>query len=140
MSEVSENAPIQAGGVGKHFASLDFTTEKDRGLLRTAMKWWPARYRGLDDEFKAETVKDLQISRETARKVAANPETADMALRACATLSSVAKTVVMMEDQVQKDQHLQDKNARLDAGLLTERVAVEPVIGRKAILPPEARP
>ncbi len=135
MSEITQS-PIVSGGAGDVFASIDAVDEKDRGMIRKAMERWPKRWRGLSDDFKASVVDDLQLARKVAREVASNAESADMALRACATLSSVAKTVTAMEDQVQRDDHLADKNARLDAGLLTERVAVEPVIGRKAILPP----
>ena len=131
MIEGNGNAPIGAGGAGitKNF---DMTTDKDRGTIRNLSERWPARWRGVSSEFKEQIVKDLSAASDTAR-VKLQSETE--ALGAANTLASIARTVVAMEAQQPADDHLQDKNARLDAGLATERLAVEPVILRKAINP-----
>jgi hypothetical protein len=47
----------------------------------------------------------------------------------------VSKTLVVIEGQNQTDDHLADKNDRLDQGKLTERVAVEPVILERPVRP-----
>jgi hypothetical protein len=43
-------------------------------------------------------------------------------------MSSVVKTAVQMEAQQQADDHLADKNSRLDDGKATERVAMVPTV------------
>ena len=47
-----------------------------------------------------------------------------------------AAVIVSMTKQNQDDDHLADKNARLDAGQATERIAMEPVITRRPVVPP----
>ena len=80
---------------------------------------WPKRWRGLSESFKERCVRDLEWAAEQAR-LANDP------LEGAKVLTSVAKVAVQMEAQQQADEHLADKNARLDAGLATERLAVAP--------------
>ncbi len=132
MSETALN-PIPAGGAGEVFASIDSSNVKDQALIRQAVKNWPKRWRGLTDDFKDKVISGLDIGLEVASRTAKTTESSDFAIRAASAIASIGKTVAMMEKQMQDDEHLQDKNTRLDAGLATERVAVEPVIIRKAI-------
>jgi len=77
------------------------------------MTRWPNRWRGLTDSFKERVVRDLEWAAEQARM-------ADDPIAGAKVMASVAKTVVAMEGQQQADDHLADKNARLDAGKPTE--------------------
>jgi len=113
---------------GAKSSSIDATNEKDRGLIRQAMKNWPKRWGGLDAEFKAQIVEDLKVA-------SASAKTLDDPQAAAQILVSVAKTAVAMEGQQQADDHLADKNERLDAGLLTENCA-----GQIFVIPPPTLP
>ena len=119
MSEPYPQAtpPVNAGGV----SAIDLTDEKDRGMVRNAMRHWPRRWAGITADRKAAFVDGLVEANEAARKLVKDGE-ADIVLKAAGTLASVARTAAMMEAQVQADEHLEDKNARIDAGLATDRV------------------
>lgn len=110
MSEINGQGLPATPPVG---GAIDVTTLKDQGLVRRAMKEWPRRWRGLSDSFKERCVRDLEWAAEQAR-MASDP------LEGAKVLASVTKTVVAMEAQQQADDHLADKNARLDAGKPTE--------------------
>jgi hypothetical protein len=101
--------------------AIDATNPKDQALIRNAIKEWPKRWRGLTDSFKERCVRDMEWAAEQAR-LAPDP------LEGAKVLTSIAKTVVAMEGQQQADDHLADKNSRLDSGLATERISVAPVI------------
>lgn len=108
-----------AGGGGA--SALNLTTEKDRGLARTAMRRWPKRWRGLSEEFKERCVKELQVALDEANE-ADKPEVA------AGIRVSAVKTAVMMEGQHQADDHLDEKYNRLDHGQDTESVAHRAVL------------
>lgn len=114
QDNTNDSVPIAQGG-----GSLDLTTDADRALVHKAMVRWPKRWRGLSESFKERCVRDLEWAAEQAR-LANDP------LEGAKVLTSVAKVAVQMEAQQQADEHLADKNARLDAGLATERLAVAP--------------
>lgn len=105
---------------GGRVSSLDLRDPKDMALARTAMKRWPKRWRGLTDEFKDQCLSDLSAASDAARVKLLDSEAA---LEAAKVLAAVAKTAVAMEAQVQADEHLEEKNDRLDAGMVTDRVA-----------------
>ncbi len=72
--------------------------------------------------------------------VLVNGDVIDVERQDIANAQAIAAARILIEaDKLdQADAHLSDKNARLDAGLATERTAVEGVILRQAILPPKA--
>lgn len=113
---------------GQGQSSIDATQETDRAMIRHAVRNWPRRWAGLDDEFKRQVVKDLGMASDHARTL---PDP----IAAAQILVSVAKTAAMMEGQHQADEHLADKNARLDAGKLTENIA-----GQVFVIPPPVIP
>ena len=117
------NAPIEGGGV--RAPALDMTTEKDRGMVRMAANRWPKRWRGLTPEFKDRLCEDLLLAANIARRVGESTVDDEVALKAANALASVVKTGYSMEAQIQADEHLQDKNERLDAGKLTESVGAQ---------------
>ena len=79
-------------------SSIDLTDPKDRGLIRTAMTWWPKRWRGLSPEFKDRCVDQLT----TAIDEVGNVD--DLAKRV-ATRVDIVRTAAMLEGQNQKDEH-----------------------------------
>lgn len=106
--------PTTPGG-----GSIDMTNERDRGLVRQAIKNWPRRWRKLSPEFLDKMVDDLEWARQQAMS---NPATEDDPLNGAKVILSVVKTVAMMEGQHQIDDHKQDTNDRLDAGKNTANV------------------
>lgn len=114
---------IERGGADS--PALDMTTEKDRGTVRMATKRWPKRWRGLTPEFKDRLCEDLLLAANIARRVGESTCDDEVALKAANALASVVKTGHAMEAQEQADEHLADKNARLDAGQLTENVGLQ---------------
>jgi hypothetical protein len=113
-------APNLSGG------AIDATNPKDQALIRNAIKEWPKRWRGLTDSFKERCVRDMEWAAEQARM-------APDALEGAKVLTSIAKTVVAMEGQQQADDHLADKNSRIDSGLATERISVAPQVTYRGI-------
>lgn len=94
--------PSQSNAVDKPEQSaetaIDATTERDRGLLRKAMRDWPRRWRGLTPELKDRFTDDLKLASEAARAATeSNP------LEAAKVLASVTRTGAMMEAQQQTD-------------------------------------
>lgn len=107
-------AQIAAGGAG---TSLDMASEKDRALIRTAMKRWPKRWRGLTDAHKDSFANGLVVANEAAVKMIADPtHDPDLRLKAISAAASCARTAVMMEGQNQADEHEEEKCRRLDSG------------------------
>lgn len=100
-SSVAEKTPPAPGGAD---SALDLTTEKDRGLVRTATKRWPARWRGLSPEFKDKCVEQLNKAMEEVGQVQ------DLEKRV-SLRASLTKTATLMVGQEQKDDH---KEADLD--------------------------
>ena len=110
---------------GTPTSSLDPSDEKARGLVRKAIaQRWP----GLDEKARGEFVEGLKVANEAMQKgVKAANSVADAAAAARA-LASIVKTAAAMEQQQQADDHLADKNDRLDTGKLTDRVGMEPIV------------
>ena len=103
--------------------TLDLTDEKDRGLVREAMKRWPRRWRGLTEAVKEEMAASLRAANSVAIQLAQSPDPS-VALDAAKTITSVVRTAVAMEGQNQADDHLEAKNERLDSGKATENVGL----------------
>lgn len=96
------------------------TVEKDRGLVRKAIREWSGRWRGVDDALKSAIVEDLKDARVDAASIQ------DVEKRVNARVS-IAKTVIAMEGQNQADEHLAHKTG--DTG--TERHQLEVVYVNK---------
>ena len=86
------------------------------------MKRWPKRWRGLDDAKKEKFVEGLEEAHDTAREIMRGSVDSKDRLDAAELVLSAIKTAAMIEAQNQADEHLEDKNARLDAGAVTDRV------------------
>ncbi len=123
---------IAAGGTQ---SALDMSSEDDRAMVREAMKRWPKRWRGLSDDRKEGFISGLTEAGAVARQHL-NSDDPGVALDAAKAVSSIVKTAVQMEAQIQADDHLQDKNARLDDGKATERIAVDPVVLERPVTKP----
>lgn len=114
------------------FKALDLTKPKDVAALRKAIAQRPKRFRTSGLREKAETV--VAQAMEIAMGEMSNPDTGstDEAKEALARRkvkgaelgASLAKTVVDMEKVVQADDHLDDKNQRLDEGKATENLGI----------------
>lgn len=90
--------------------ALDMTDGRDRVLLQSVIqtKRWPTT-----PEQRARYLKGLDIAMKLAL------EKQDQR-----AITSCIKTMVLIEGQNQSDEHLMDKNARIDSGDATERVQV----------------
>jgi len=120
MSEAKNESPIELGGAGK-FSSLEGADEKSRGIVRMATTRWPRRWAGITPEAKSSFAGGLHEASEAMRSALKAASSLDESTRAAGVIASIARTAVAMEGQVQEDEHLEDKNRRLDAGQLTER-------------------
>ena len=116
--------------------TLDLTDEKDRGMVREAMKRWPRRWRGLTEAVKEEMAASLRAANSVAIQLAQSPDPS-VALDAAKTITSVVRTAVAMEGQNQADDHLEAKNERLDAGKATENVGIVRVLKPDVMKPKE---
>ena len=92
-------ASIAPGGAASNF---DMLSERDRGTIRTAIRRWPKRWRGVDDQFKDDIVKGLKEAQADTTAIP-DPEG-----RINARVS-IARTVLLMEGQSQADEHLEHK-------------------------------
>lgn len=96
--------------------NLDMARDEDRRLLsRSVTDGQPQskrrRWNDVDDDFKAQAVKALKVAMRLALEKGDH--------RAAA---GCVDTLARLEAQNQADEHLAEKNARLDAGKATERV------------------
>lgn len=110
------DTPAKTSG-GAPLAAVDLVNnEKDRGLVRTLARHG-SRW-GITEEVRAKVVDDLLLASKTARDtiIYADPKAG------CDVLTSVAKTFAALDKLNQADEHLADKNERLDSGKATERV------------------
>jgi hypothetical protein len=119
-SEDGAHLPSAQGGA--KFNALDPADPKDQALVRSAMKRWPKRWRGLDDAKKDKFVQGLEEAHDTAQEIMHGSVDNKDRLDAAGLVLSAIKTAAMIEAQNQSDEHLQDKNDRLDAGAVTDRV------------------
>lgn len=97
--------------------NLDLSDERDRGTLRRAVDDGPKRRRwgGITDELKAKYVAALNVALRLALEHGDN-----RGIRGC------VDTLAKLEGQNQADEHLADKNARIDAGKATDSLTVVP--------------
>jgi hypothetical protein len=116
--------------------SLDMGDEKDRAMTRMAMRRWPRRWRGLTDAVKDELAESLRMANEAAQRLAAN-DNPEIALEGVKMIPSIVRTGVLMEAQCQADEHLADKNERLDSGKATENVGILRVLKPDVMKPKE---
>jgi hypothetical protein len=115
IESTSNPAPMQREG--RVAPSIDIDEKKDRALIRTAAsRRWP-----VPPDLKTRVVEAL------ARALSAATELSEVV--------DVSRTLVVIEGQNQVDDHLADKNKRMDEGKPTERVAVEPVVLERPINP-----
>lgn len=112
MATGDDKAKVAASGRGEgiptQVGSLDMANERDRGLLRQSIK---RRWPGFDDAKKAKAVEALDAALDAARNAADYD-----------AVNGIVKTMTVIEAQHQSDDHLADKNDRLDTGKLTEAV------------------
>jgi len=94
--------------------NLDMLEEKDRAIIRRAANTTKRRESrwNISHELKAKAVLALDCA---IHVLSERGEFADV--------SSCIKTLVAMEGQNQADDHLAEKNERLDSGLLTDNSA-----------------
>ncbi len=126
--EVPPPQPAPDAIVTGALASVDPAAEIGRGSVREGMRKWPKRWRGIDADAKDEYSKGLLVAAKAARAlVEANAGDAELGEGNVANLiaginatASIVRTAVAMEGQVQTDEHLADKNARIDSGKATE--------------------
>lgn len=91
-----ETTAIAAGGAG---TVLDMSNGQDRGLVRQTIANRPKRWRGVSEAVKDQCILQLKIAME---EVGAIDDQAERVKARC----SIAKTLVMIEGQNQKDEHV----------------------------------
>lgn len=91
----ADDASIPSGG-----EVIDLRTEKDRGLIRQAVKSWPKRWRGMTPEFKDKCIQQL------SEALAEVDLIEDVDKRVMAR-TSIVKTAAVIEGQNQKDEHIE---------------------------------
>ena len=116
-----------ANGSGGGFSTLDPTSPKDQALIRKVAERAGSRW-PISGEARAKVVAGLEKAMDAADALLAAGEARDGGnLHA-----SVAKTFAVLDKLNQADEHLEDKNARLDAGKATELVHTAAVIALPA--------
>lgn len=102
----------------QEFKTLDLTKSKDVLMLHSKIT--------RDKRFRTKTlIQKAEKAIDKAMGVAMGKmEDPDQEVRGAELAERLAKTVVAMEGMNQTDEHQQEKNARLDAGLATENVGV----------------
>lgn len=98
---ISNRSKIRSGGaefVTPREPTLDLTTEKDRAMLRTAIVERPKRWRGLTDSFKDRCIDQLSRAMDETEQI----EDLD---RRVAARCSITRTIALIENQNQKDDH-----------------------------------
>ncbi len=103
----------------------DMTT-RDAQTISKAVDRWPKRWRGQTPEVKDGMVDLLKLAAEASRRAMAEAVDPKDALAAAAVAANLVRASAALEAQTQADEHLADKNARLDAGMATERIAIQP--------------
>jgi hypothetical protein len=98
--------------------AIDLTTEADRAMTRRLMARYPSRWRGITPEVKDKMVSGLVQAADVARD--AMNAGGEAAIDGANVMLSAVRTTVAIEAQIQADDHLADKHARIDAGLSTE--------------------
>ena len=93
--------------------SLDMSNRYDRAAVRRVANQAGKRW-AVTDEFKAELIQALRAATAIA-----------MANGVSRDINDCVKTAAVLEGQNQADQHLDEKNARLDEGKPTESVATQ---------------
>lgn len=96
--------------------SLDLSTEADRKTLRRSIatanpEHKVQRWGGLDDNLRKQAVKAQAYALKLATERGSVRE-----------IDSCVRTLAMLEGQQQADEHLAEKNARLDEGKATENL------------------
>ena len=91
--------------------NLDMADERDRGLLRRAAGDASRKRWNVTDTDKADFIKALRVALRMSLEAKDG-----RGVRGC------VDTLARLEGQNQADEHLADKNARLDAGQATENV------------------
>jgi len=94
MEQESNNPPILSG----RELSVDLTTERDRGLIRNAIKERPRRWAGMSAHIKEQCIEQLRRAMEEVESIDNLPERVK-------ARTSIAKTLTMIEAQNQKDEH-----------------------------------
>lgn len=102
IHDPGQSAP---GGAGAVTSAIDATNEKDRGLIREAVKRWPKRWPGVDDAKKQKWLNQLERAGDVAEGLLDNADPG-MRLDAARTVVSVVKTAHAIEGQNQADEHL----------------------------------
>lgn len=104
--------------------SLDMTDPKDRAAVRRVANQCGTRWQ-ITAEFRGELINALRAATAIA-----------MANGAVRDMTECVKTAAVLEAQNQTDEHLADKNARLDEGKSTENNKLEVVYVNR--IPPSA--
>ena len=119
---MSGEKQIPSGGA--ELRGLDPTNPKDLALIRQTIKNRPKRWAGITPEVKEKILTLLNKGVEKAGEMVDNSKI-EIQSEGIKHINSAAKTIVMMEAQCQADEHFDEKNARLDAGLTTENIGVD---------------
>jgi hypothetical protein len=119
-----ESEPNETASGGGKLRGLDPSDPKDQAMIRSHIQRRPKRWAGITPEVKAEIVTiTMKAARASAGMIdSGDPQLIDSGVRGA---TSAAKTLAMIEGQNQADEHLDEKHARLDAGLTTENVALQ---------------
>ena len=82
---------------------------RDLSTIHEAMRRWPKRWRGQTEEMKDAIVQDVDAGRKAARSTLDNAEEPELALQAIDRINTAARVHLMIEAQVQADDHAEAK-------------------------------
>ena len=115
--------------------SLDMNDCKDRGMLNEALRRWPKRWRGLNDETKDELVEGLKEANRVARAQLTDP---DSSLDAAKTVAQIVGVAARIEGQNQADDHHADDVKRgANEGAKVQTIVLVGAEQSRLLRPPE---
>lgn len=115
------------------FKALDMTNPADVRALNRAMKDRPKRFKTTNLRAKAEAATDLAFDIAIGEMKHADEGQTEEAkeaisrrrVKAAELAATLVRSTTTMEQINQADEHLADKNARLDEGLATENIGIQ---------------
>jgi len=114
------NTPDTAPGGERRTLALDMSNPKDQAMVRSFATRRKKRWAALDEEKKTAIVNDLDRARHVASTILDGAVDSETSMFAIGAISSIAKTMAVIEGQNQKDEHADQEQATANAPKVIE--------------------
>lgn len=85
--------------------AIDAGSVKDQASIRSAIRRWPKRWKGIDEAKKQKWLEQLEVAGDSVQELLSSHDPG-MRMEAAKVVVSVVKTATAMEGQNQADEHL----------------------------------